>query len=361
MERFNVPGVIVSFQQKKTYIDFNEGVADIRTNTKPNSCWEWPLRSVTKMYTVELISHLVKIGSIRWDDAIDKYLTEPIQHKDIITIEQLANMSSGIADYVNNPVFQKIVDKTPSFLFTLDELNFFGYNQTNVFFPGTNFSYSNTNTNLLGKIIENVTGKSYKEYLYDTILIPLKLKSTNYLVRYDNWEVPHATGYEPTANDSSEVKLQESPKISFSALGPAGAMVSNVYDLHKYIRYYTSPKRYPYKINRFMALDNKSPEYDTYGICLGKIGDWLGHTGEGFGFQSLIMYNACLDISVVIFCNISDTVRHVPTTIFRNITTNINIVTSSYGKSLATTQGGHNTNNNKKICSFYNNYLLKNG
>ena len=45
--------------------------------------------------------------------------------------------------------------------------------------PGTEYAYSNVNYNLLGLIIEKVTGKAYKDYMEETVLEPLGLEAVS--------------------------------------------------------------------------------------------------------------------------------------------------------------------------------------
>jgi len=45
--------------------------------------------------------------------------------------------------------------------------------------PGTEYAYSNVNYNLLGLIIEKVTGKAYKDYMKETVLDPMGLESVS--------------------------------------------------------------------------------------------------------------------------------------------------------------------------------------
>jgi D-alanyl-D-alanine carboxypeptidase len=50
-----------------------------------------------------------------------------------------------------------------------------------VFPPGQRFQYSNTNTVLLGLMVEKLSGQSLADYVCDHILIPPGLGATNFL------------------------------------------------------------------------------------------------------------------------------------------------------------------------------------
>ena len=59
------------------------------------------------------------------------------------------------------------------------------------------------------------------------------------------------------------------------------------------------------------------PEYDKYGLGLGEISGWIGHTGEYIGYTSLVMYHPESGSVVVILTNIFGVGGHAPTKIFR--------------------------------------------
>ncbi|NJN47541.1 MAG: beta-lactamase family protein [Candidatus Competibacteraceae bacterium] len=73
--------------------------------------------SVTKTFTVTLILQLQDAGLLNINDTLDQYfdtdpnsdkitLTQPIPNADRITLKNLANMTSGLASYTFDPVFQ---------------------------------------------------------------------------------------------------------------------------------------------------------------------------------------------------------------------------------------------------------------
>jgi len=59
------------------------------------------------------------------------------------------------------------------------------------------------------------------------------------------------------------------------------------------------------------------PEYDKYGIGIGELNGWVGHTGEGIGYTLLVMFEPENGSVVVIIMNRSGVGEHVPTKVFR--------------------------------------------
>ena len=45
------------------------------------------------------------------------------------------------------------------------------------------------------------------------------------------------------------------------------------------------------------------PEYDRYGLGIGQIGNWFGHTGSGVGFQIATMNLAARSATISVMVN----------------------------------------------------------
>ena len=71
------------------------------------------------------------------------------------------------------------------------------------FEPGSRFSYSNSNYELLGAVIEAVTGKSYEEVLRARLIEPLGLSSTG--LDSDDLVLPRRASTEAEAANANQV------------------------------------------------------------------------------------------------------------------------------------------------------------
>ena len=89
-------------------------------------------------------------------------------------------MTSGIASYTFNKKFQNELFSNPESVWTPEELAQIGIEDSPEFDPGTEFQYSNTNTVLLGLILEQVTGKPIGALYCEQIIEPLGLKDTSF-------------------------------------------------------------------------------------------------------------------------------------------------------------------------------------
>jgi D-alanyl-D-alanine carboxypeptidase len=152
------------------------------------------IASITKLYTATAIMLLFEKGALSLDDPMSRYLPEELiqgihvyKGKDYsheITLKELLSHTSGIADYYTEKpkggknLFELFLEE-PERSWTVDETIERARNDLEPNFqPGTDASYSDTNFQLLGKVIDAITGKPlhlvYKEFFFR----PLNLKHT---------------------------------------------------------------------------------------------------------------------------------------------------------------------------------------
>jgi D-alanyl-D-alanine carboxypeptidase len=317
MATYDVPGAVVGVYVPGhgSWVSVT-GVADTATQAPVSADETWPLRSITKSFTVTLVLQLVDDGELSLDDTVGQYV-DGVPNGDRITIRELANMTSGLAEYTNEAFIDDFV-ADPTRVFTLDELNAYAFADPPQFEPGAEHVYTNTNTNVLGSVVEAVTGQPFDQVLEERILRPLGLDATAYLADGSPWAEPHATGYQP-----DDGTLAEQPE-NFTVFGPAGAMVTTLDDERVWAEALAEgtllqPATQAARLEG--APLEKGPEYDQYALGIGEIEGWWGHTGEGFGFTALTMHDPESGATVVIFMNLASTPdkSHPPTKLFRQM------------------------------------------
>ena len=168
--------------------------SNITPKPTPNS--HFRIASITKTFTAAAIMLLQQQGMLNINDFISEYIPNTpaynIPYRNQITIKQLLQHRAGVFDVTNNamPVTinapyagvkyeDYIRDQDDEHTFTFDEL--VGLNaehQLSTAAPDAGFYYSNTGYNILGKIIEEVSGLTYSEFIDQKFLIPLSLTNT---------------------------------------------------------------------------------------------------------------------------------------------------------------------------------------
>jgi D-alanyl-D-alanine carboxypeptidase len=278
------------------------GLADVEAGKPVTTEMQWPIRSITKSYTVTLILQLVDEGVIGLDDTIDQYI-DGITDGDTITLRQLADMSSGNSDYFTDAFIQDWLVDDPDRIFTLDELNGYVVDQPAQFAPGTEKVYTNANTNLLGKVVEVATGEDFADVLNERILEHLGQTDTRYITDVSTWTEPHALGYSPADG------AVESPPSNLSVLGPAGSMITSLDDARAWGEMlatgaFLSPATQTER-EQGAPLD-AGPPYDIYALGMGQTDGWWGHNGEGLGYTAANFHNNDTGATIAVFFNLSD-------------------------------------------------------
>jgi len=168
------PGVqYVVFNKDKILYEYAGGYAKVKAKQEMKSNSVLNVFSTTKVITAIALLQLAQDGKVSLSDKVIKYFPE-IPYKDI-TLMQVLSHSSGINNallgnfYIHWESEHKGYDRDAELLSVLKkntELNFT---------PGEEIGYSNMGYAILGKVIENVSGLKYEEYVIRNIFNPLKL------------------------------------------------------------------------------------------------------------------------------------------------------------------------------------------
>lgn len=135
---------------------------------------------VSQSYMGTLLMLLVERGLLRLDDKVSQWLPVLPRSRDI-TVEMLIQSTSGYKDYIKNPEFVKAFLREPFAHFTRDQLIAFAVQDGMLDFePGTQSRYAHTNLVVLGKLLEEATGKSMSQLYREFLLDPLHLGHTGY-------------------------------------------------------------------------------------------------------------------------------------------------------------------------------------
>ncbi len=278
------------------------GKADVIRGTPlaPNSTF--PVRSVTKSFTVTLILELVQSGQLALDDKIGKYVAG-VPNGNLIDLADLAGNQSGLADYSQQPGFLEVFGRDTLHVWTPQELLAFSFAVEPSFLPGAQYQYSNTNTVLLGTVVEAVTGQSLADAMSTRIFKPLGLVGTRYPSTPD-LQQPAPTGY---AVDVVTGAIDDQPLVSPTSLAGSGAITSTLPDLLVWgdalgRGTLLTPALQALRKSRARTVTN-GPEYDRYGLGIGQIGNWWGHTGSGIGFQVATMNLVSRDATIAVMVN----------------------------------------------------------
>jgi D-alanyl-D-alanine carboxypeptidase len=328
MNEFEIPGALVGvWIPGEGNLMIEEGVSDIDTNEAIEKNDHVRIGSVTKSFTVTVILQLVGEGVLSLDDPMSKFFPD-IENSDA-TVRDLANMRSGVFNYTEDQDFVLLLIEDLLRKWAPQELVDVADRNLPYFPPDGGWHYSNTNTVILGMIIEQVTGNFVGDEIQKRIIGPLGLGGTIYPISPDI-PLPFSRGYLELPTGFTDVTFSDP-----SSSAGSGAMISRLRDLRKWgealgtgslITEELQKERIaslaPIVFNPCEDDDpertkRSCPEYDKYGIGIGELNGWIGHTGEGIGYTLLVMLNPENGSVVVIIMNRSGVGEHVPTKVFR--------------------------------------------
>jgi D-alanyl-D-alanine carboxypeptidase len=302
----NVPGLIVGIWDGTKKLEWvkAKGKADINNNSSMSVEMLFRVGSITKTFTITVLLQLVDEKKISLDDKLSKYFPE-IPKSDSITLAMLCNMSSGIFDYVETDEFQQSFKTNPQRIWTDDEKIVLGVSKSFYFPVGTSFHYSNTNTIIIGKVIEKITGRKVSEEIKERIIDKLGLENT-YFANGNLLKGNYCNGYSAIPDSATGIQEDLTEKIDVSWIGNAGAIVSNVFDLKKYAKALTdgtllTPET---QKRRLEFIDVPLLSFAKYGIGIFSYNGFLGHNGYIPGYNSIMLRYPEKDCTIIMFYNI---------------------------------------------------------
>lgn len=179
MTKYSLPGASLAISKEERLVYLKAyGVADTTTNedTTPSNIFR--ISGLSQTYTSLAIFKLIDEGKLKLSDKVfgegsilgNKYGSKPYPAQlKTITISNLLQNSSGTfrnsfdQDYINT---NKTIAKEGYLDYVLD-------NTLYQFQPGTAYKFTNFNYFLAALVIEEVSGKSYFDFLKEKVLLPV--------------------------------------------------------------------------------------------------------------------------------------------------------------------------------------------
>ncbi|MHA6629736.1 serine hydrolase domain-containing protein [Pseudonocardia sichuanensis] len=282
--------------------------------------------SVTKTWTGTVVLQLVDEGRLRLADPVSAYRPD-VPNGQAITIEQLLTMRSGLGNYTTSPEINERMDADPGAAFDPEELIAIGLAEPPGFPPGEGYSYSNTNTVLLGRIVEQLTGNPLEAEIERRVLVPLGLTASSFPARTSSaLPDPRANGYTYGTNvETAETNVLSPEKQEAARAGTlapldvttsnpswawsAGAGISTAEDLVTYVQALVgggllTEGMQQARIESVRPIDPAAPELG-YGLALARFGPFYGHTGELPGYNTFAGHDPERGNTVVVWASLA--------------------------------------------------------
>lgn len=302
MKASEIPGALIGIWSPEGDYVKAFGIADTATDSRMKPDFYSRIGSVTKTFTATAVLQLVDDGKLALDDPIGRYL-DGVPNGETITVRQLADMRSGLADYTKTDEFAAAIAANPQRDFTPEELLAWAFAKPAAFAPGQRVEYCNTNYILLGQLVEKVGGQPFGDYLTERILDPLHLTHTSFPTG-NQFPEPHPHGYtEPPDSDGPPV---DATAWTTSFAWTAGAMVSTLDDLRTWVPALATGKLISPELQQQRlrtAPEPGGPADFGYGIGIFSVAGWVGHNGSVPGYQTVAVHLPRREITLVVMIN----------------------------------------------------------
>ncbi len=242
-----IPGSdILIHRDRKEVFRHQSGFGDLekRTPVDPNALYN--LYSCTKVATCVAATQLIERGEILATDPVYAYFPEyrnlKIRVKDhngtetvkrannVLTIEHLLTMTGGLDYNLNRPAIKRVIKETGGRAPTLDVIRALPEDPF-VFEPGAKYEYSLC-LDVMGGIIELVTGVSLGEYMKNNIFLPLGMNDTAFdITDAVKSRLAPQYNFDPETGETSKVSADSNAFRFGTEYQSGGAgLISSVHD-----------------------------------------------------------------------------------------------------------------------------------
>ena len=311
-------GISVAVVQKNKVIYTRSfGLKDIESNTVLTDDCIFRIASISKSFSATSIMQLIEQEKLSLDDDISNLvgfkIRNPAFPETRITLRMILSHRSSLNDSQG--------------YFTLDVINPAKNPDWakcfNTYEPGTGYIYCNLNYNMVGTIIEKVSGERFDQYVKHHILDPLELyggycvdslDSLRFASIYEynvdsNKYYPSPAAYAPRREEIANYVMGYTTPI----FSPTGGMKISAGDLAQYMIMHMKQGRH--KGKKIMSkksarlMQSKISEKEGYGFALltsdklipGKT--MRGHTGSAYGLYSAMFFHPKEKWGIVVISN----------------------------------------------------------
>jgi serine beta-lactamase-like protein LACTB len=296
-----IPGMAISVSQKGKMI-WSEGFgfADLNAKKEVNaSTTLFRVASISKTLTALAMAKLVDDNKLDFDASIYTYIPDFPKKKYDFTVRQVGGHIAGIRHYNGN---EFLLNKKMSIVEGLDIFK----NDTLLFKPGTNYSYSTYGWNLLSVVVQNAAGEDYNEYMKKVVFSPLQMKNTS--LGYADTKMPNRTLF--YVKENGEIKIGPAVSNEFKAAG--GGFISTSEDLILFGNEIINPKT----VSKTTIAELVKPQQTIagrntkYGIGIGVSNVKnntlrYSHSGGGMGATAYLLMYPEKELVISILTNLS--------------------------------------------------------
>jgi CubicO group peptidase (beta-lactamase class C family) len=297
------------------------GLKNTETSTPLTDKDIFRIASISKSFSATSIMQLAEAGKLSLNDDFSKLvgfkIRNPKYPETVITLKMVLSHTSSINDsqgYFNLDVINP--EKGPDWAKCYNDYE-----------PGKGYKYCNLNFNMVGAVIEKLSGERFDQYVKHHILDPLKLYGGYCVDSLDNSLFTTLYEYDSVsktfaADPSAYAPRREEIKnyvmgYSTPAFSPTGGIKISATDLAKYMTMHMNQGVYKgVKIiskKSAKIMQTKISEEEGYGLAMTNVDNLIpgkhmtGHTGSAYGLYSAMFFQPKEKFGIVVITNGSNT------------------------------------------------------
>ena len=318
MKENPVMGLSVAVVKNNKFIYTHSfGLKDAETNAPLTNDNIFRIASISKSFSATAVMQLVESNKLKLDQDVSELVGFKVRNpkfpETVITLRLMLSHLSSINDSQG--------------YFSLDSINpaksANWENCYNNYEPGKKYMYCNLNFNMIGTIIEKVSGERFDAYIQNHILKPFQLYGGYYVNELDKSKFATIYEYQPDAAKfvvSPNAYAPRTTEVAAYQMGystpifsPTGGMKISAKDLATYMMMHANYGKY----NGVRIISKKSSklmqtavsDVAPYGFALetpGSIMDgkkMIGHTGSAYGLFSAMFFDPQEKYGIVVISN----------------------------------------------------------
>lgn len=319
MDSLNVVGLSLAVvKDNKIVYTHAFGHKDLNTLQPLTTSTIFRIASISKSFVATAIMTLVDAGKLTLDTDASTLLNFPLRNPnhpdDPITVGMLLSHTSSINDsegyYISYDCINPVTNPNWRKCY-------------NTYAPGTGYEYCNLNFNLLGIIIEKLSGERFDHYVERHILNPLEITGSICVNSVDRdrcamlyaWDGKQFEA-QPQAYKIIDNLDDYQMEVTTVRMSPAGGMKITAPDLAKYMLMHMNYGKSPINSKRIISQSSAkamqadhTPTAEHYGLALEKTDEYVngvkltGHTGGAYGLTSAMFFNPDKHYGFVVICN----------------------------------------------------------
>jgi len=306
-------GSVIVAQNGKITASAHTGIANRESGKQNDAQTLHSVASVGKMFTAVAIAQLVEADKLAYDTSVPELIPE-LRGRVVaeITVDHLLHHTSGLQQTsdANDATLDALRNNADYFQLLLS---------TDVRSDGpAEFSYQNANFNLLGEIVERVSGQRYEDYIRDNVAGPAGMTGPVFTRRDRAGAQPIAEGYmavdfetwwnseDPIVANSADEFIHTAPPHTPSAGGGSYVTALDMIRFATALRNGTLISR-----ESFAAMCGLAPGEAAAGkgygrgcsIIIDEHGTRVGHTGSSAGIQARFFLYLEQGVDVIVLSN----------------------------------------------------------